>query len=86
MSEILPDIGIHTDYTDPVRRLLGIGASPANAPAEWPDYAATYGLGSEHGAELGFVAKLAGWPVWLKLGGSSFSGSADDDRVQRKPF
>ena len=52
MSEILPDIGIHTDYTDPVRRLLGIGASPANAPAEWLDYTVTYGLGSEHGAEL----------------------------------
>jgi hypothetical protein len=52
MTEILPDIDIHTDYTDPVRRLLSIGASSANDPAEWPDYAVTYGLRSEHGAEL----------------------------------
>src|ERR1700712_3881664 len=49
---ILPDIDVHTDYTDPVRRLLSIGASPANGPAEWPDYAATYGLRSEHGTQL----------------------------------
>jgi hypothetical protein len=52
MTKTLPDIDVHTDYTDPVRRLLSIGASPANGPAEWPDYAATYGLRSEHGTQL----------------------------------
>src|SRR4051795_5218001 len=52
MTKTLPDIDGHTDYTDPVRRLLSIGASPANGPAEWPDYAATYGLRSEHGTQL----------------------------------
>src|SRR3954452_638889 len=52
MTKTLPDIDGHTDYTDPVQRLLSIGASPANDPAEWPDYATTYGLRSEHGAEL----------------------------------
>src|ERR1700733_480893 len=52
MTKTLPDIDVRTDYTDPVRRLLSVGASPANGPAEWPDYAATYGLRSEHGTQL----------------------------------
>jgi hypothetical protein len=48
----LPNIDIRNDYTDPVRRLLSIGESPDNNPAQWLDYGAKFGLGSEHGAEL----------------------------------
>jgi hypothetical protein len=36
------------DDADPVRRLLSIGPPGASDPADWPDYAAAYGLGCEH--------------------------------------
>jgi hypothetical protein len=52
MTETSPNFGVRTDYTDPVRRLLSIGESWENDPAKWPDYAAKFGLGSDHIAEL----------------------------------
>jgi len=52
MTDTSPDFGVRTEYTDPVRRLLSIGESWENDPAKWPDYAAKFGLGSEHIAEL----------------------------------
>ena len=52
MTETSPDIDVRTDYTDPVRRLLNFGENWENDPAKWPDYAAQFGLGSEHIAEL----------------------------------
>jgi hypothetical protein len=52
MTETSPNVWVRTEYTDPVRRLLSIGESWENDPAKWPDYAAKFGLGSEHIAEL----------------------------------
>ena len=52
MTDTSPNFGVRTEYSDPVRRLLSIGESWENDPAKWPDYAAKFGLGSEHIAEL----------------------------------
>ena len=52
MTDASPNFDVRTDYTDPIRRLLNIGESWENDPAKWPDYAAKFGLGSEHIAEL----------------------------------
>lgn len=41
---------------DPVRRLLLIGDAGGYDPAEWPDYAARFGLGPEH---VGALIRLA---------------------------
>jgi len=60
MTDTSPNFGVRTDYTDPVRRLLSIGESWEDDPAKWPDYAAKFGLGSEHIAELIRLACDAG--------------------------
>jgi hypothetical protein len=52
MTDTSPNFGVRTEYTDPVRRLLSIGENWENDPAKWPDYAAKFGLGREHIAEL----------------------------------
>jgi hypothetical protein len=51
-TETLPNIDIRNDYTDPVKQLLSIGESLDSNPAKWLDYAAKFGLGSEHSAAL----------------------------------
>jgi hypothetical protein len=48
----LPANDLCADYADPVRRLLIIGETRSYNPAEWPDYAAQFGLGHEHIGEL----------------------------------
>jgi hypothetical protein len=50
--ETVPHYDVRTDYAVPVRRLLSIGETRNYDPAEWPDYAAKFGLGREHIAEL----------------------------------
>jgi hypothetical protein len=39
---------VSTSYVEPVRQLLTLGRSSGYDPAEWPDYAAVYGLTPEH--------------------------------------
>jgi hypothetical protein len=41
-----------SDYADPVRRLLTIGAAPPVGPDRWPDYPTEFRLGREHADEL----------------------------------
>jgi SEC-C motif len=60
MTDTSPNFGVRTDYTEPVRRLLSIGESWENDSAKWPDYAAKFGLGSEHIPELIRMACDAG--------------------------
>ena len=50
--EHLPDNDLCIGYAGPVRHLLTIGKTCSYDPAEWPDYAAEFGLGREHIAEL----------------------------------
>jgi hypothetical protein len=52
MIETVPHNDVRTDYAVPVRRLLFIGETRNYDPAEWPDYAAKFGLGREHIDEL----------------------------------
>jgi hypothetical protein len=52
MMGILPHSDLGTDYAGPVRRLLIMGKTHNDYPAEWPNYAAEFGLGREHIAEL----------------------------------
>jgi hypothetical protein len=45
--------GVHgndlsSDYRDPVRQMLHIGNAGEDDPAEWPDYAAEFGVGHQH--------------------------------------
>jgi hypothetical protein len=47
-----PPCDLRRDYTDPVRQLLAIGEPGSYNPAEWPDYAAGFGIGHEQVAEL----------------------------------
>jgi hypothetical protein len=48
MIETVPHNDVRTDHAVPVRRLLSIGETRNYDPAEWPDYAAKFGLGREH--------------------------------------
>jgi hypothetical protein len=52
MIETVPHNDVRTDYAVPVRRLLSIGETRNYDPAEWPDYAAKFGLRREHIDEL----------------------------------
>src|SRR6266403_3557677 len=52
MIETVRHNDVRTDYAVPVRRLLFIGETRNYDPAEWPDYAAKFGLGREHIDEL----------------------------------
>ncbi len=52
MIDTSPNSGVRTEYIDPVRRLLSIGESREDDSAKWLSYAETFGLGSEHIAEL----------------------------------
>lgn len=59
------------EYDDPVRRLLAVGEPREQDPAEWPDYAARFGIGHEHVGEL---IRMACDPVLNR--GDADSGSA----------
>jgi hypothetical protein len=48
------------DYTGAVRQLLLVGEASGCDPAGWPDYAAAFGIGHEHVAEL---LRMAGDPA-----------------------
>jgi hypothetical protein len=56
MMETVSHNRLHTDYAGPVQRLLTIGETQSYDPADWPDYAAEFGLECEHIAELSRLA------------------------------
>ncbi len=67
----------------PLSRLLGgQGRLAVSDPRVSPGREAVASLKALGGS----VAKLAGMPVWLKLGGNNFSRPAGNDRVQRESF
>jgi SEC-C motif len=52
MTDVVMDVGQRGDYTGPVHQLLTIGEPNSYDPAEWPDYAAEFGIGHEQVAAL----------------------------------
>jgi len=61
------------DYLDPVRQLLAVGAPRKHDPAEWPDYAARFGIGDEH---IGALIRMACDPRLNRSAADSFSAWA----------